>query len=72
MSIGSVRKILYAGLLVSMHRTGLWHNRYNIFTEPAGRLRERSTGVQNAKKAMEASQEEVKQATRGKTSGFRQ
>ena len=37
-----------------MHRTGLWHNRYNIFTEPAGRLRERSTAVQNAKKAMEA------------------
>ncbi|HYA31099.1 MAG TPA: DUF3891 family protein [Acidobacteriota bacterium] len=51
---------LYAGLLVSMHRTGLWHNRYNIFTEPAGRLRERSQAVQDAKKAMEAKQEEIK------------
>jgi hypothetical protein len=26
---------LYAGLIVSMHRTGLWHNRYNVFTKPA-------------------------------------
>lgn len=52
----------YAGLLVSMHRTGLWHNRYNIFTEPAGRLRERSLPVQNAKKEMEAGQEKLKQA----------
>ena len=61
---------LYAGLLVSMHRTGLWHNRYNIFTEPAGRLRERSTAVQNAKKAMEAKQDEVKQALAAKQPGF--
>jgi Protein of unknown function (DUF3891) len=50
----------YAGLLVSMHRTGLWHNRYNIFTEPAGRLRERSQAVQNAKKELEAQQQEIK------------
>jgi uncharacterized protein DUF3891 len=50
----------YAGLLVSMHRTGLWHNRYNIFTEPAGRLRERSQAVQNAKKELEAQQENAK------------
>ncbi|MGH7873608.1 MAG: DUF3891 family protein [Candidatus Binatia bacterium] len=60
----------YAGLLVSMHRTGLWHNRYNIFTEPAGRLRERSAAVQNAKKAMEARQEEVKQTLAAKHPGF--
>src|SRR5262245_4371011 len=51
---------LYAGLLVSMHRTGLWHNRYNIFSEPAGRLRERSQAVQDAKKELEAKQQEIK------------
>jgi hypothetical protein len=60
----------YAALLVSMHRTGLWHNRYNIFTEPAGRLRERSDAVKNAKKAMEANQEVVKQTLAAKHSGF--
>ena len=51
---------LYAGLLVSMHRTGLWHNRYNIFTQPAGRLRERSQAVQDAKKDLEAKQQDIK------------
>jgi Protein of unknown function (DUF3891) len=50
----------YAGLLVSMHRTGLWHNRYNVFTEPAGRLRERSQAVQDAKKELETRQQEIK------------
>lgn len=52
----------YAGLLVSMHRTGLWHNRYNVFTEPAGRLRERSPEVQATKKQLETKQEEAKKA----------
>jgi hypothetical protein len=60
----------YAGLLVSMHRTGLWHNRYNIFNEPAGRLRERSLAVQNAKRVLEAKQEEVKQSLAAKNPGF--
>jgi Protein of unknown function (DUF3891) len=60
----------YAALLVSMHRTGLWHNRYNIFTEPAGRLRERSLPVQNAKKQMEAQQVEMKKALASKNPGF--
>lgn len=60
----------YAGLLVSMHRTGLWHNRYNIFNEPAGRLRERSAPVQNAKKQMEAQQEEMKKALAAGNPGF--
>jgi hypothetical protein len=46
----------YAGLLVSMHRTGLWHNRYNVLTQPAGRLRERSPEVQAVKKDLEAKQ----------------
>jgi hypothetical protein len=60
----------YAGLLVSMHRTGLWHNRYNIFTEPAGRLRERSQAVQNAKKEMEAKQDELKKSFASKDPRF--
>ena len=51
---------LYAGLIVSMHRTGLWHNRYNVFTKPAGNVRERSQAVQNAKKELEAKQEQYK------------
>ena len=60
----------YAGLLISMHRTGLWHNRYNIFTEPAGRLRERSLPVQNAKRQMEAKQEEAKKSLAAQITGF--
>jgi hypothetical protein len=60
----------YAGLLVSMHRTGLWHNRYNIFTEPAGRLRERSQAVQDAKKELEAQQEELKKVFAAKNPRF--
>ncbi len=53
-----------------MHRTGLWHNRYNIFTEPAGRLRERSQPVQNAKKELEAKQEELKKSLAAKHPGL--
>ena len=60
----------YAALLVSMHRTGLWHNRYNVFTEPAGRLRERSPEVQAAKKDLEAKQEKAKLALAVKNAGF--
>lgn len=60
----------YAGLLVSMHRTGLWHNRYNIFSDPAGRLRERSQAVQNAKKQMEAKQEEIKKILAAQNPNF--
>jgi len=60
----------YAGLIVSMHRTGLWHNRYNVFTEPAGRRRERSLEVQAAKKDLEAKQEKTKQELAAKIPGF--
>jgi hypothetical protein len=60
----------YAGLLVSMHRTGLWHNRYNIFTEPAGRLRERSQPVKDAKIKMESQQAEVKRKLMELEPGF--
>jgi hypothetical protein len=50
----------YAALLVSMHRTGLWQNRYDTFTSPKGRVRERSAEVQTVKKEMERKQEEEK------------
>ena len=60
----------YAGLLVSIHRTGLWQNRYNIFSEPAGRLRDRSQAVQNAKRELEAKQQEVKKALAAKHPDF--
>jgi hypothetical protein len=53
-----------------MHRTGLWHNRYNIFTEPAGRMRERSQAVQNAKKELEAKQDELKKTLAAKNPGL--
>ena len=60
----------YAGLLVSMHRTGLWHNRYNIFTEPAGRLRERSAPVKDAKIKLESKQAEIKRKLMELEPGF--
>ena len=60
----------YAGLLVSMHRTGLWHNRYNVFTQPATRLRERSLEVQTAKKKLEAKQEDHKKELAAGHPGF--
>jgi hypothetical protein len=53
---------LYAGLLVSMHRTGLWQNRYNVFTEPAMKPRERSSAVQGIKKQLEKKQARTKKA----------
>jgi hypothetical protein len=53
-----------------MHRTGLWHNRYNVFTDPAGRLRERSPEVQAAKKDLEAEQEKAKLALAAKNPNF--
>jgi len=60
----------YAGLLVSMHRTGLWHNRYNVFTEPTMRLRERSTAVQATKRELETRQVEMKKTLAGDHAGF--
>ena len=60
----------YAGLLVSMHRTGLWHNRYNVFTEPSMRLRERSAEVQRVKKELEAQQEQLKKELSAEHPGF--
>ena len=60
----------YAGLLVSMHRTGLWHNRYNVFTEPSMRLRERSAEIQAAKKELETKQEQAKKTLAAGRPGF--
>src|SRR4030095_11876003 len=52
----------YAGLLVSMHPTGLWQNRYQTFTSPKGRLRERSPEVKAAMQQLEAKQQEEKKS----------
>jgi len=60
----------YAGLLVSMHRTGLWQNRYSVFTQPSMRPRERSPEVQAAKKELEAKQAIVKQSLAATKPGF--
>lgn len=50
----------YASLLVSMHRTGLWANRYDVFTLPQGKARERSAAVMAAKQELERQQEQEK------------
>jgi hypothetical protein len=60
----------YASLLVSMHRTGLWANRYDVFTTPQGKVRERSPEVMAAKKALEANQEQEKNALGGSNPTF--
>jgi len=62
----------YAGLLVSMHRTGLWHGRYNVLAEPAMRSRERSGAVQAAKKELEEKQAKTRKALARDHSGFEQ
>jgi hypothetical protein len=60
----------YTGLMVSKHRTGLWQNRYQTFTSPKGRLRERSGEVKAALQKFEAEQQEVKQTLGGGNSKF--
>jgi hypothetical protein len=60
----------YASLLVSMHRTGLWANRYDAFTHPQGRARERSPEVMAAKRALEAQQEQEKISIGAGKAGF--
>src|SRR5512134_1557969 len=44
----------YAGLLVSMHRTGLWQNRYDVLAEPTMKLQNRSPAVEALKRELEA------------------
>jgi hypothetical protein len=60
----------YAALLVSMHRTGLWQNRYQTFTSPKGRLRERSAEIKATMKEMEAKQQQEKSSLGGGNSNF--
>ena len=55
----------YAALLVSMHRTGLWKNRYQFFTSPKGRLRERSPETKAVMKDLESTQEKERKALGG-------
>ncbi|MEE9144706.1 MAG: DUF3891 family protein [Candidatus Binatia bacterium] len=55
----------YAALLVSMHRTGLWKNRYQVFSKPKGRLRERSEETKAVLKQLESKQEEEKNPLAG-------
>jgi hypothetical protein len=55
-----------------MHRTGLWQNRYNVFTEPAMKPRERSLAVQGIKKQLEDKQARTKQVLASERPGFEQ
>ena len=52
----------YASLLVSMHRTGLWANRYDVFTSPKGRCARTQRRSDGGKTRLEAQQEQEKNA----------
>ena len=53
----------YASLLVSMHRTGLWANRYDVFTSPKGKACGNAAPESwRPKSALEARQEQEKNA----------
>lgn len=52
----------YAGLLVSMHRSGLWQNRYDTFTNPGGKSRERSAAVKAVMRDLESRQQEERKS----------
>ena len=60
----------YAALLVSMHRTGLWKNRYQFFTSPKGRLRERSPETKAVMKDLESTQEKERKSLGGANPRF--
>lgn len=60
----------YASLLVSMHRTGLWANRYDVFRTPKGKVRERSPEVMATKHSMEIQQDEEKKLLGAGDSAF--
>jgi hypothetical protein len=59
----------YAGLLVSMHRTGLWQNRYQTMGLKKA-TRERSTAIQALIKQLEISQDEEKRILAENDHGF--
>lgn len=60
----------YAGLIVSMHRTGLWQSRYEVFTHPKPKLRARSAAVQAVLRELEKQQRDDKQRITGGNARF--
>ncbi len=63
---------LYAGLLVSMHRTGLWRGRYDVLTSPKPRIRDLSEGVKVVLGELEDQQQHDKAVLAAGNSGFEQ
>ena len=61
---------LYAGLLVSMHRTGLWRGRYDVLTSPKPRVRELSDGVKTVLGGLEDRQKQDKATLAAGNPGF--
>ncbi len=61
---------LYAGLLVSMHRTGLWRGRYDVLTRPKPRIRDLSDGVRTVLRELEDQQQQDKAVLAAENSGF--
>ena len=61
---------LYAGVLVSMHRTGLWRGRYDVLTSPKPRIRELSAPVHAALDQLEAQQQQDKAALAAVNAAF--
>ena len=61
---------LYAGVLVSMHRTGLWCGRYDVLTRPKPRIRDLSSGVQRVLGELEEQQQRDKDALAAGNPGF--
>ena len=61
---------LYAGTLVSMHRTGLWRGRYDVLTSPKPRVRELSAPVQGVLGELEEQQQRDKATLAAGNTGF--
>ena len=61
---------LYAGVLVSMHRTGLWRGRYDVLTRPKPRVRDLSDGVKAVLGDLEDQQQQDKTTLARGNSGF--
>ena len=61
---------LYAGTLVSMHRTGLWRGRYDVLTSPKPRVRELSAPVQGVLGELEDQQQQDKATLAAGNTGF--
>lgn len=61
---------VYAGVIVSMHRTGLWQSRYEVLTKPRPKVRERGPAVKAALRDLEAQQQDDKQLLAESNSRF--